>query len=216
MSTLSKHFLLFPCASLKPLLTPAGVSISPIDGVTLSMFHPTMSKYGMHIASCVSSFGYVCRCKLIMTGRWLGRASRFPLISRKWNAACGCTPLASPSRLNLLPLLDLPCSVLVQTRRLERCQTVHAPIFGCVAVLVHSVDSGLMHGIVNKPPKSAILVCKATWWLFVCLILIHTSMFILWTNTSLLFLPFFPLLLSLGLRFSLVFPHCLLLPNTPS
>lgn len=100
------------------------------------------------------------------------------------------------SRLNLFPLLDLPCSVLVHTRRLERCQTAHAPIVGCVAVLVHSVDSGLMHGTVNKPPKSAILVCKATWWSFVCLILIHTSMFILWTNTSLLFLPFPPPLVS--------------------
>lgn len=127
-----------------------------------------------------------------MTGRWLGRTSCFPLISREWNAACGCTPLASLSRLNLFPYLDLPCSVLVHTRRLERCQPAHALIFGCVAVLVHSVDSGLMHGTVNKPPKSAILICKATWWLFVCLILIHTSMFILWTNTSLLFLPFPP------------------------
>lgn len=131
-----------------------------------------------------------------MTGRWLGRTSRFPLISREWNDACGCTPLASLSRLNLFPLLDLPCSVLVHTRHLERCQTAHAPIFGCVAVLVHSVDSGLMHGTVNKPPKSAIFVCKATWWLLVCLILIHTSMFILWTNTSLLFLPFPPPLIS--------------------
>ena len=170
----------------------------------------------MHIASCVSSFGHVCRCKLIMTGRWLGRTSCFPLISRKWNAACGCTPLASLPIELFFPLLDLPCSVLVHTRRLERCQTAHAPIFGCVAVLVHSVDSGLMHGTVNKPPKSAILVCKATWSSFVCLILIHTSMFILWTNTSLLFLPFFPPLLSLGLRFSPFFFHCLLLPNTPS
>lgn len=120
------------------------------------------------------------------------------------------------SQLNLFPLLDLPCSALVDTRRPERCQTAHVPIFGCVAVLVHSVDSGLMHGTVNKPPKSAILVCKATWWLFVCLILIHTSMFILWTNTSLPLLPFPLPLLSLGLRFSLVLPHCLLLPNTPS
>lgn len=108
----------------------------------------------MHIASCVSSFGHVCRCKLIMTGRWLGRTPCFPLISRKWNAACGCTPLASLPIELFFPLPDLPCSVLVHTRRLERCQTAHAPIFGCVAVLVHSVDSGLMHGTVNKPPKS--------------------------------------------------------------
>lgn len=40
----------------------------------------------------------------------------------------------------------------------------HVPVLSCVSALVHSVDSGLMHGTVNKTPpptKSTILVLQS-------------------------------------------------------
>ena len=154
MSTFSKRFLLFLCASLKHE-TPFQLRLGYRFPLSMALPIPCfIQRRANGIAYCLLRV-LVWACVSIQAEnyRLLARLnSRFPISSHKWNAACVVVHLWPLSRLNLSPLLDLPCSVVVGTRRLERCRTVHAPIIGCIAVLVHSVGSGLMLGAMNKIP----------------------------------------------------------------